>query len=207
MRNLKFILGIATIALFLFMSNAHALNLGTNIAINDGVLPDGVGQGGEDQGVEWICVWDQAWDLEGFFLEGATLTMIGGYHFQEGHGGYSSGDIFIDVNNIAHYGTLNYGGSQGSGAATVQDTFGYEYALELDFSNNSYTLWKLDPADTTLTVFHNQNDESKPWAYANDGTGEYVDTGSLVFYEDPEFDESPGLFDGTHYAVSIELLP
>jgi len=89
----------------------------------------------------------------------------------------------------------------------VQDTFGYEYALELDFSINSYTLWKLDPAATTLTVFHNQNDESKPWAYANDGTGEYVDTGSLVFYEDPEFDESPGLFGGTHYAVSIELLP
>ena len=158
MRNLKFILGIATIALFLFMSNTHALNLGTNIAINDEVLPDGVRQCGEDQENEWNCVWD----LEDFFLEGATLTMVGGYHFQEGHGGYSSGDIFIDVNNIAHYGTLNYGGSQGSGAATVQDTFGYEYALELDFSNNSYTLWKLDPADTTLTVFYNQNDESNP---------------------------------------------
>jgi hypothetical protein len=80
MRNLKFILGIATIALFLFMSNTHALNLGTNIAINDGVLPDGVGQGGEDQGVEWICVWDQAWDLEGFFLDdhGRWLSLSGG---------------------------------------------------------------------------------------------------------------------------------
>jgi len=51
MRNLKFILGIATIALFLFMSNTHALNLGTNIAINDEVLLNGVGQGGEDQGL------------------------------------------------------------------------------------------------------------------------------------------------------------
>ncbi len=95
MRNLKFILGIATIGLFLFMSNTHALNLGTNIAINDEVLPDGVGQCGEDQENEWNCVWDQAWDLEGFFLEGATLTMVGGYHFQEGQGGYSSGEIFI----------------------------------------------------------------------------------------------------------------
>jgi len=50
--------------------------------------------GNEDQEVEPGMVNTQAWDLEGFFLQGNSLSMVGGFDFKNGYEGYKSGDIF-----------------------------------------------------------------------------------------------------------------
>ena len=39
----------------------------------------------EDQEVEPGMVYNQSWDLEGFFLNGTSLTMIGGFDFEDGN--------------------------------------------------------------------------------------------------------------------------
>ena len=43
---------------------------------------------------------EQKWDLEGFFLQGTTLTMIGGFDFLNGESNYTSGDIFISIDQV-----------------------------------------------------------------------------------------------------------
>ena len=50
----------------------------------------------------------QHWDLEGMYMDGSALTVVGGYDFRDGftYSGhnYSSGDIFIDVDGDVVYG-------------------------------------------------------------------------------------------------------
>ena len=71
----------AMFILFLFSTAA----LADNITIYDG---NGTGTGWhgaqEDQEVEISCVTNQTWDLEGFFTNGNSLTMIGGFDFRSG---------------------------------------------------------------------------------------------------------------------------
>ena len=59
--------------------SADALILGGQITIHDGAS-SGSGWNGpkEDQEVESGNATGQAWDMEGFFLEGTTLSMVGG---------------------------------------------------------------------------------------------------------------------------------
>ena len=197
--------------------NALAIPLGTDITI-----PDGVGSGTgwygaqEDQEVEPGCAEGQVWDMEGFFLDGTTLTMVGGFDLQNGEDDpyrpgrhYDSGDIFIDITGDARYGSDNYTGGTGGGNTSVEDTFGYEYALDLDFSTYdpvsdtfTYYLWELDPTDTTVTVFFGQNEEANPWEYKSGGN--LADTGSFSFYEGLGDEDVGGSLDGdTHYAVAL----
>ncbi|MBL0732009.1 MAG: PEP-CTERM sorting domain-containing protein [Desulfosarcina sp.] len=90
------------------------------------------------------------------------------------------------------------------------DTFGYEYALRLDFSNKKYTVYTLGSSSTT-TVYYEQNKESNPWRYHSGG--------SITDDPDPYgFKYSAGLSNsavggllgdesnlGTHYAVALNL--
>jgi len=54
----------------------------------------------EDQEVEPGMARSQAWDLEGFFVNGTVLSLVGGYDFKNGAGSgkkFYSGDIFIVI--------------------------------------------------------------------------------------------------------------
>ena len=94
---------------------ATELGFGVNITIFDklsggsyfGAGPSG--RGGEDQEVEPGSLAAQKWDLEGFNLTGTKLTLTGGYNFRtgvsDGIRNYRPGDIFIDVNGDAKWGT------------------------------------------------------------------------------------------------------
>ena len=159
------ILMFSIFAVFLCIGSASAIQLGTNITIYDDNGYQGTGQGGEDEEVEPNCVTGQQWDLEGFFLNGNILTMVGGYDFVNGEGGYSSGDIFISINDYPEYGV---GTTGGGGNIPVQDTFGYEYVLDLDFSDSnafSYTVYALNSDSETITSHYAQNQGSNPWQY------------------------------------------
>ncbi len=159
MRKSVLVLFVTACCLVLVAGNALALDLGANITIWDGM-----GSDAEDNEVEPGCVQAQKWDLEAFFLNDSTLTMVGGYNFRAGEGGYASGDIFIDVNGDAKYGPANTG--SGGGNSITTNTFGYDYVLDLDFSDLTYTVYGLTDA-STLSVWFDQNEESKSTCLKN----------------------------------------
>ena len=192
---------------FLTAANAPAITLGTNITISDKVNAGSDWYSDrEDQEVEPGCATGQKWDLEGFFLNGTTLTMVGGFDFQNGEGDPKmlSGDIFIDTNGDAVYGPSNDG--TGYGYGTTNNTFGYEYALRLDVSNTQYTVYALSGSSITTTVKYEINQESNPWKYSSGGTdkGPY----GLTYHTELDNDEVGGLLGGddSHNAVALDLL-
>jgi len=163
---------------------AQATNYGTNITIYDGMRSGGTGWhnrggegtagGGEDQEVEPNCVTGQVWDLEGFYLQGAKLTMIGGFNFKAGYGGYESGDIFIKTDNgvAPKYGTT--AGGTGYNNTVVSNSFGYDYVVKLIFGAGSaadaYEAYLIDANAQVRTVTYQQNGGSNPWRYVSGGT-------------------------------------
>ena len=138
---------------------------------------------GEDNEVEPGMLVGQAWDLEGFFREGTSLHMVGGFNFLTGQVGsgqtFTSGDLFIDVDGDAVYGDI-HGGS--NGITTVKNTFGYDYVMDLDWGASAlgYTLYSIDENSDVKTSYYKQNKGSDPWQFAGGQTG-VVETGSFGY--------------------------
>jgi len=190
---------------------AFALSYGENITFHDG---EGVAN--EDNEVEIGMDPQQKWDLEGFFLNGNVLTMIGGFDFKNGVAGFSdfkSGDIFLSTD--AKYGApvKSYGGD---GKNNVKETFGYEYALSINWTTLSFNAYKLVPGNSTTTVWYTQNETgtatSNPWKYVVDSTSQKIGSGgvgsggglinsSVV----NEYSLKGWNGDNKHYAVSFDL--
>jgi hypothetical protein len=179
-------------------ANADAHPYGTNITIYDG---EGVLY--EDNEAEVGMIQNQSWDLEGVFQKNSVLTMIGGYNFKAGNSGYTSGDLFISTTGA--YGTpINSYGSY----ATVNNSFGYEYVLDINWSTLAFDVYRLDSTDTTKTAYYPQNQTgtatSNPWQYVSGGTKVGSGTGSgggLV----TDSGLSGWGSDNNHYAVSFDL--
>ena len=121
--------------LFLFtFQYAFALNLGTNITIFDGqgstsspsdtMDYNGVGQGYEDQETEPETLQAEAWDLEGMFLNGTILSLVGQWDFINGQQNLTSGDIFIDLDGDKDY----------------------EFVFDVDWQEGKYDLFKIKSA-------------------------------------------------------------
>ena len=132
----------------------------------------------QDNSVSPGCITGQAWDLEGFYQEGTTLAMVGGWDFQTGRAsGYvePTGDIFIDTDGDAQYGALDHQGTWHPANTTVNDTFGYDYVMHVDWANLSYEVFDITNGATVQTSLRNEpiNWSSDPWRYAGGG----VDTG------------------------------
>ncbi len=140
----------------------------------------------DDNEVEYNCVPDQNWDLEGFFLDNSNneLSMVGGYNFEIGYGGFDPGDIFIDVD----------GGS-------------YDYALVLDFGTSTYDVYSIDGTASLEKVYFGQNNASNPWKYTSGG--EAVTEDIAFSYDDFETASGENIYDvkgdsndDGHYVVS-----
>lgn len=190
----------------LMLSSAFAITLGTNITIPDGVSNlqdwhDGI----EDQEVEPGNIANQGWDLEGFFLNGSILTMVGGFDFKNGNPAYPNkpqSDMFIDINGDAKYGPTNVSQS-GDGHQELTNNFGYEYAITFNFINNTYGLHGLTGA-STVSVFYDQNEESNPMSYVSGG--QLLTGGTFEYYTGLADSEVDGLLGGSHNAISIDLV-
>lgn len=195
---LVFVMGILLL-LGLGATSVYALNLGTNITIWDKM-----GTVNEDQEVEPNCVWDQQWDLEGFFLKGTTLTMVGGYDFKNGKDGYTSGDIFFDVTGDVKYGPANTG--TGGGNTTQFNTFGYDYALVMNFNTNTLNVYATDSNSQIITVFYAQNDEANPWKLYIPPTSQPTPyaTGNLTYWSGLSSSDVAGLVGSNHYTVAFD---
>ncbi|MBW1764142.1 MAG: PEP-CTERM sorting domain-containing protein [Deltaproteobacteria bacterium] len=186
--------------LFLLTGISLADSFGTNITIYDENGYTGIGQGGEDKETEPGMINNQSWDLEGFFLDGTTLTMVGGFDFVNGvprYPDYTSGDIFIDIDGDAEYGDIH--GTTGNNIVT--STFGYDYALDLDFTAKTYNVIELNGA-STVTVWYAQNQGSNPWLYNSGGSD--VESG-MITYETGLSDGDTGFVGGSHYAAAVDL--
>jgi hypothetical protein len=183
------ILLITILGVYLFSGIAFA----GNITIWDNRGYYGSGQGGEDQETEPGMINSQAWDLEGFFLNGNNLSMVAGWNFRTGVAGYTyqSGDIFIDTTGNAWYGK----------DGTPPLHYGYEYVLSVDWVSGTYTAYKLGANSTLTAVQESYNQiESNPWRLAYGG--ESVASGIFVFEKDLSNTAVEGFLGGTHYRVS-----
>jgi hypothetical protein len=202
----KILVFTAILLLGLGTTSVYALDLGANITIWD-KINSGSGWYGtqEDNEVEPGCLTNQVWDLEGFFLNGTTLTMVGGFDFtngqSDGNRTWQSGDIFIDVTGDAKYGPANTG--TGGSNVIVQNTFGYDYALQLNFTNLTYTVFQLTPESTVKTVWFDANDESNPWRYDSGGT--QIGTGTISYWSGLSDSDVVGLLGGSHYAAAVDV--
>lgn len=153
---------------FLFTSSIYAITLGTNITIPDKVFSSSAGWEGqqEDQEVEPGSEAGQRWDLEGFFLQDNMLTMVGGYDFIKGQDNIKSGDLFIDITGDAKYG---YSNDHTGHNKIVNNSFGYDYVLDIDFSNLTYSVYELTTKSKVQTAVESINQESNPWKYHSNG--------------------------------------
>ena len=194
-----YVFAIFLLGIFAY-SGAWAYSYGDNITISDANLNNNSAwySDKEDQEVEPGMRTGQSWDLEGFFFDGVSLSMIGGYDFKDGFGGFKSGDIFIDVNGDAEFGDIH---DNSTNDTSVTDTFGYDYVFDLDFSKFGYSLYELgSDTTTTLTTFYYQNQGSNPWRYESGGT--LLGEGSFGFSEGLTDTDVGGLAGGYHYAVT-----
>jgi len=120
----------------------------------------------EDQEVEPEMSRDQKWDLEGFFLDGNNLSMVGGFDFVNGVGTWTSGDIFIST------ATPVFGNITGAtGNRIVSNTYAFDYVLDLTFGTTmTYDVILIDSNDEVKTAYFADNQGSNPWKYYSGGT-------------------------------------
>ncbi len=148
----------------------------------------------EDQEVEPDAAPGQQWDLEGFFQNGNSIAMVGGFDFVNGepsNGAQSpieSGDLFVDTT--------------GDAGDSRQGDYGYEYVLDMDFANKSYDVIQLDDNAQLEGVFTNFT-SSNPYRYTSGGEKLY---GGVTFeYETGLSDEEVGFLGVNHNGVKINV--
>ncbi len=222
MKNILPMSLILFLVLFLWAGSAFSTTYGLDITVDDGRTADSGstwytgendsrsgGSINEDEEVEDGMETGQLWDLEGFFIvtdpdsaDYNKFSMIGGYDFQNGEAGYTSGDIFFDIDGIL---SDTDGSATSTGNVAVQNTFGYEYAVRFSFDSGlSVSLWEaIDPDDAyTITSYYPLNDTSNPWRMGS-GWTEIKDALTSPSYGD----DNSGIFKGLEHNVLAFILP
>jgi hypothetical protein len=180
MKSIK-LLAVAIITVFLMAGNGLALDLGANITIYDENSSADSGWYGKDEDgeVEPGMQTGQKWDMEGFFLKGTTLSIVGGYDLIIGEGRaigepgtWKPGDIFIDVDGDAVFGDIH---TSPNGNHSVTNTFGYDWVVDIDYTSLSgddmlnYNVYSIDENSQVKTAYYSQNQGSSPWLYESGG--------------------------------------
>jgi hypothetical protein len=172
--------------------------MASNITIPDNRY-DGTAHNGnyEDEEVEPGMLWSQTWDLEGFFLDGYILSMVGGFDFIHGNAAYpeyTSGDIFLDTSNPHD---AQYAATDGD---TILENYGYDYVIHVDWTsaNKDYAVYALDQNSVVNDVLEWYNDpESNPWNFVPQNESP-IASGSFSFGETTAY----GFVGDTHYLAT-----
>jgi hypothetical protein len=230
MFRFSIVVAVSAFAMLLAASGAWATM--ENITIDDtmdNATWDGYVTGGEDQEVEIGMQTGQAWDLEAFFMDGNSLSMVGGWDFKNGlhdsngwdaysGGWWDSGDVFIATGGTDPlYGAT--APSIGEGVTETNESFGYEFALVMNWANATEIddYWSVDydvisltegaTLAVTQTVYdgHNEwNEGSNPYRWLSGGT-EIEDAAGTATYRALGDDDYEGLTGGPHYSVTFDL--
>lgn len=206
-------------------ANVHAASVadfGRNITVydnkattNPGEGGNSLGQGNEDNEVEPGTTASQAWDLEGVFLNNNTLTLVGGYKFFNNPLGNDGrpGDLFFNTSGSI---TDAGGNNVQEGNSNVLNTFGYEYALDIDWQNLRFDAILLNGSTMTTTVNYQVTAQdapgpgpgSNPWRYYSGGdiigSGSVTNLGTMSNAQSG-FSDWGTSGDSNHYAVSFDL--
>ncbi|MFC1523877.1 PEP-CTERM sorting domain-containing protein [Thermodesulfobacteriota bacterium] len=195
---------VALTGTLLLAGNVWASPLGQEITISDNESSTNYDwySDREDNEVEPGMLRSQAWDLEGFFLDGTKLSTVGGFDFVNGvpnYPAFTSGDLFLDVTGDATYGV---------DGANIRN--GYDYVLDLDFGTNSFNVFKIDDNATLLDVANYNRPESSPWKYGSGGTEVVGAGGSIEYIGYADFANNygeMGLYGGMgkHNAFTVDL--
>ncbi|MBU2865329.1 PEP-CTERM sorting domain-containing protein [Reinekea forsetii] len=198
--NSKWIKGLVAASTLGLALQANAGMFGTDVTISD-KNHSGTNwySDREDQEVEPGMVASQVWDLEGTFVDGNVLTLVGGYDFVNGQGQFDSGDLFLSTGTPV-YGDIHSGKSNGN--HSEKNKYGYNYVLDLDFTTGSFDILAIDSDTDVLGSWYQQNEGSSPWRYEAGGTK--VGSGSLDV-ESGLTDRETGFQGGNHYAMSLDL--
>jgi hypothetical protein len=194
--------------LFLCSGTATALELGKNITIFDGQQSGspgawyyGTGQGYEDEETEPATAISNVWDLEGIFIKGTTLSLVGEWDFtdttshyasdqydRDGDNRYTTGDLFIDVAGMNSNGF-----------------YGYDYVFDVDWAAGTYELFSL--ADTQEDDYWTTTykDDSNPWKFNPTFTPVAIASGEFGETRGLTNDEVGFAGDNEHYVVSFDL--
>jgi hypothetical protein len=212
MLTVMFMAGLALVA-----GGAYAGTLGANVTISD---EDYATSGnawygpGEDQEVEPQTYRGQDWDLEGTFYDEASdsLSLVGGYDFVNGISSRNvySGDLFIDVDGDAQYGSGAHAASDYNPYQVVSDTFGYDFVVDFDFDSMTYVVYDIRGAGQDLQLLCDSeqiNDAANPWTYLSGGTA--IAQGQMAYASGlsdsaTELD-GYGLLGGSHNVVTINI--
>ena len=195
---------MAGFALFLVNSTVHASYINpsdgfTNITTWDGYGTGGGWHGGpfENNEVEPGASTGQGWDLEGFYFNAgiSALALVGGFDFVLGggaiHEDYSwikAGDIFLETNDENDF---------------------YEYVLDMDFADETYTVYDIAGGGSTYDETHNgpSGTAGLPLSYTGGGS-------ALEGYQGISFEYVSNLTDsemggglgaGPHNAAFVDL--
>lgn len=203
---------LLSLAVVVVSANVFALPLSrTDITIFDGDAGNGGGSDSrgvfEDGETEPGMVNSQTWDMEAFFLHSGSskLGMISGFNFKQGYGGFTAGDIFIDIkgDHIAGNAVTNADGHRIESYAN----FGYDFVIDVDWTsidasgNGNYTVLLLDDQTDDALVkkgYYKQNYGSGPFEYVSGGT--VLTTGTFTF-ESGLSNAATGYAGGNHYAA------
>ena len=203
MKIISKILALSVIAIFLLGGSAMANNITIYDEDNTPSRTTAKGQGLEDDETEPGMINNQYWDLEGFFLSGYGLSAVGGFDFRDGYvyGGhtYTAGDIFIDTDGNAQYGTEIH-------SRDLDDTrpnYGYDYVFDVEWANLTYNVYALTNSSNLQMVSENLNQpESNPFGFTM--TNETPIDNGLITYEENVTDSGFDNYSTTlpHYRVS-----
>lgn len=200
--NNKLIQGLVAATALSFTMQANAGMFGTDVTISDGNFSgSGWASDREDQETEPGMIQTQDWDLEGTFIDDNLLTLVGGYNFKDGFGGYDSGDVFLST-SAPVYGAITRVDSDGN--HSVKNTYGYNYVLDIDFASNTYDVLAIDANTDVLGAHYQQNEGSSPWRYVGGVNDTLIGTGSLGLQSGLS-DAETGFQGGDHYAMSFDL--
>jgi hypothetical protein len=222
MRRLSTCVGTLVLG-FHLIGTALAYDMGSNITVWD-KTGTGTGVYGAQEGneVEPGNISTKAWDLEGMFQSGKQLTVVGGFDFVRGVAdpyysagsgrlpSYGSGDLFLATTGIPVYGPD--AASNLSGNAVAKNTYGYNYAIDLNFANKSYTVFAIDPNSEVKVGWFQSNSASNPWSYWSGGAAVASGMIGLIGYDlngnpVPLSDAQIGneLQGGIHFGFTVDL--
>jgi len=193
--NIQVLKGLLAVSVFGLAMQAGAYE----VTIYDGDGYTGSGAAGEDQETEPGMVNSQVWDMEGFFLDNQSLTMVGGFDYVEGvenYKAYSAGDIFLAVGVTPTYGE---DAVRNDGITEVDNTYGYNYVLDMDYEAGRYDLLEINSATRVNTGYYGQNESSSPFQYVSGAVGSVVASGEFTITKVAEYNGFEG---EKHYVLA-----